>query len=121
MAKLKVAFVGIGGVGGFFGARLAQLDDVDVYFVQRDGKQYRGLKEGGLRLKSEPHGWDFTIQPLKLFLGSETASIGHCDCVIVCVKAYSMDETLATVAVSRPSRRTTLIIERDSLRTATAT
>jgi 2-dehydropantoate 2-reductase len=95
--KLKVAVVGIGGVGGFFGGLLACLDDVDVYFIQRDGVQYRGLKACGLRVRSPPHSWDFTIKPLPLFLGTETASIGACDAVIVCVKSYSMDETLATL------------------------
>jgi 2-dehydropantoate 2-reductase len=48
---LKIAVIGAGGVGGYFGARLAAAGN-DVTFVAR-GSHLEAMKKGGLRLDSE--------------------------------------------------------------------
>ena len=48
---MKIAVMGPGGVGGYFGARLAAAGN-DVTFVAR-GTHLAAMRRGGLRLDSE--------------------------------------------------------------------
>ena len=50
---MRIAAMGAGGVGGYFGARLQQAGHEVVYFAR--GKHLAALKENGLTLRS-PHG-----------------------------------------------------------------
>ena len=45
---MKIAIMGAGGLGGFFGGKLAQAGH-DVWFIAR-GQQLAALKTSGLRL-----------------------------------------------------------------------
>ena len=56
---MRIAVVGTGGVGGYFGGRLAQAGE-DVVFIAR-GATLSALRESGLRVESADG--DFTIQP----------------------------------------------------------
>ena len=47
---MKIAIIGAGGVGGYFGARLAQAG-ADVHFVAR-GAHLAALRRDGLRVES---------------------------------------------------------------------
>ena len=47
---MKVAIVGAGGVGGYFGGRLAQAGE-DVVFIAR-GEHLRAITSRGLRVES---------------------------------------------------------------------
>ena len=47
---MRIAVMGTGGVGGYFGARLANAGH-DVHFVAR-GRQLAALREHGLRVES---------------------------------------------------------------------
>jgi 2-dehydropantoate 2-reductase len=46
---MKIAVMGAGGLGGFFGGKLAKAGQ-DVWFIARD-KQLAALKNSGLRLE----------------------------------------------------------------------
>ena len=47
---MRIVIMGTGGVGGYFGARLAHAGS-DVHFVAR-GRQLQALRERGLRIES---------------------------------------------------------------------
>ena len=47
---MKIAVFGVGGVGGYFGGRLAEAGE-DVTFIAR-GKHLEAMKEGGLCVAS---------------------------------------------------------------------
>lgn len=81
---MKIAVYGAGGVGGYFGGRLAQAG-ADVHLLAR-GEHLDALRERGLRVESV-HG-DFECD---LPATDDPADIGPCDCVLFCVKSYDTD------------------------------
>lgn len=83
---MRVAVVGAGGVGGYFGGRLAQAG-ASVVFVAR-GRHLEALKRGGLRVESLAG--DFVLQPAEAT--DDPSSIGPVDVVLVCVKAWQVPE-----------------------------
>jgi 2-dehydropantoate 2-reductase len=84
---MNILAVGAGAVGGYFGARLAQVGR-DVTFLVRS-KRAEALRRDGLQIVS-PHG-DLTLQP-KLILASE---ITHpYDVILLSVKAYGLDSAM---------------------------
>ena len=83
---MKIAIFGTGGVGGYFGGRLAQAGE-DVTFIAR-GEHLRAIKERGLRIESRTG--DFTIFPAKAT--DNVSEVGDVDLVIVGVKAWQVPE-----------------------------
>lgn len=81
---MRIAVYGTGGVGGYFGARLAQAGE-DVTFIAR-GEHLRAIKEKGLKIDSTSG--DFTIYPAKAT--DDVNEIGAVDLVIVGVKAWQV-------------------------------
>lgn len=73
--------IGAGGVGGYFGARLAR-GGLSVTFVAR-GAHLAAIRKRGLTIRSAAHG-DFTVQAPAT---DEPASIGEVDLVLFCVKS----------------------------------
>ena len=82
---MKIAVMGSGGVGGYFGARLAQ-SGADVTFVAR-GAHGAAIRERGLRVYS-PNG-DVLVQPAKA--ASDPSGIGPVDIVMFCVKLWDVE------------------------------
>jgi 2-dehydropantoate 2-reductase len=82
---MRIAVIGSGGVGGYFGGRLAQAGH-DVTFVAR-GRHLDAIRERGLRIESA-HG-DATIRAPAT---DDPASIGACDVVMFCVKLWDVDD-----------------------------
>ena len=82
---MKIAIYGAGGVGGYFGARLAQ-GGADVHLIARGG-HLEALKTRGLQVKS-PNG----AVDLKLRATADPAEIGPCDVVLFCVKSTDTDD-----------------------------
>jgi 2-dehydropantoate 2-reductase len=80
---LKLAVMGTGGVGGLFGARLAECGH-DVTFIAR-GKHLQAIKENGLLVESELLG-DALIKPAKAVSNPE--EIGPVDFVLFTVKLW---------------------------------
>ena len=82
---MKIAIFGSGGVGGYFGGRLA-LAGQDVTFIAR-GAHLAAITESGLRVDSI--GGDFVVEPVKAT--DSPQSIGHVDLVILATKAWQLD------------------------------
>lgn len=83
---MNIAIVGVGGVGGFFGAMLARAG-LDVTFVAR-GEQYRIIKECGLKVNSV----DGNFVIAKVNVVDSIYSLNDPDLVLVCTKTYDRDE-----------------------------
>ena len=83
---MKIAIFGAGGVGGYFGARLAQAGE-DVAFIAR-GEHLLAIQQNGLRLESILG--DFTLQPAKAT--DDPAEIGRVDLVVLGVKTWQLPE-----------------------------
>jgi len=81
---MRIAVYGAGGVGGYFGGRLAQAG-ADVHLIAR-GAHLRALREHGLRVRSVKG--DFTV---RVPATDDPAEIGPCDHVLFCVKAFATE------------------------------
>jgi 2-dehydropantoate 2-reductase len=79
---MKIAILGSGAVGGYYGARLA-LSGHDVTFVAR-GAHLAAIRERGLEVRSAALG-DFVAHARA---EQDTAAIGPVDLVLVAVKTY---------------------------------
>ncbi len=88
---MKYAVFGVGGVGGYFGGRLAQAGK-DVTFIAR-GAHLNAIREKGLEVTSVAG--DFTVTPAQAT--DRPADVGPVDVVILGVKAWQLQE--AAVAV----------------------
>ena len=82
---MKFLIVGAGGVGGYFGARLAA-DGNDVTFVAR-GAHRAAMAETGLKIVS-PQG-DLHLERPRLH--EDAATTGLCDIVLIAVKLYDLE------------------------------
>jgi 2-dehydropantoate 2-reductase len=81
---MRIAVFGTGGVGGYFGGRLAQAGE-EVIFIAR-GKHLAAIKADGLRVNSVLG--DFVIKPAQA--SDNPAQVGPVDVVLVCVKAWQV-------------------------------
>ncbi len=88
---MRIAVIGTGGVGGYFGGRLAQAGE-DVTFIAR-GEQLRALRERGLRVESVKG--DFEVEPARATDNPD--DVGEVDVVIVGVKAWQVPEVAQTM------------------------
>jgi len=87
---MRIAVMGSGGLGGYFGARLC-LGGADVHFVAR-GRHLQAMREHGLRVVGpEP------MHVPKVHATDDPASIGEVDLVMVCVKLWDTDSALQQI------------------------
>ena len=89
---MKVLIVGVGGVGGYVGARL-QAAGHEVSFLAR-GENLRALRTGGLRLESD-HG-DLVLPDVRAVVDGVDA--GPVDAAIFSVKAYDNESAADVMA-----------------------
>jgi len=83
---MRIAVFGAGGVGGYFGGRLAQAGE-EVIFIAR-GEHLRAMQANGLRVDSIKG--DFVIQPVQAT--DDTSRVGKVDMILVAVKAWQVME-----------------------------
>ena len=83
---MKIAMMGSGGVGGFFGGRLAHAG-YDVSFIAR-GAHLAAMRERGLTIENQPQG---DIRLPKVRATDDPAQIGRVDLVIVSVKLWDTE------------------------------
>ena len=83
---MKIAVIGAGGVGGYFGAKLVQAGH-DVTFIAR-GEHLKAIKSRGLIVKSIDG--DFKVEQIKA--SDKISDIDNPDLVIVAVKAWQIKE-----------------------------
>jgi len=89
---MRVAILGSGAVGGYYGAKLARAGN-DVTFIAR-GRHLAAIRERGLEVRSQALG-GFTVHAQA---EEDTARVGPVDLVIVAVKAYDNATALPLVA-----------------------
>ena len=89
---MKIVMMGSGGVGGYFGARLA-LGGADVSFVAR-GAHLAAMREGGLRLDT-PQG---LLHASKVHVVERASDAGLADFVLLSVKLWDTEEALRQIA-----------------------
>src|SRR5260370_33591256 len=95
---MKNAMMGSGGVGGFFGGRLAHAG-YDVSFIAR-GAHLAAMRERGLVIENEPQG---DIRVPKVRATDDPATLGQVDLVILSVKLW---DTEAAARQIRPLLKT---------------
>ncbi len=83
---MKIAVLGMGGIGGVVGASLARKFS-DIYFIAR-GKSLEAISKNGLTLKSDKLG-KFNVKP-KL-VTDNVNDIGTVDALIIATKSYSLE------------------------------
>jgi 2-dehydropantoate 2-reductase len=83
---MKIIIVGTGGVGGYFGARLAEAG-LDVTFIAR-GKHLDKIQKNGLVLKSIDG--DYTVFPVKAI--NNINEVKNPDLIILAVKSWQVIE-----------------------------
>ena len=88
---MKVVIFGTGGVGGYFGGRLAQAGR-DVTFIAR-GQHLEALREAGLKVSSTQG--DFVIQPAKAT--DSTESVGTVDLIILATKGWHLESSFEQI------------------------
>ena len=88
---MKIAIFGSGGVGGYFGGRLAQAGE-DVTFIAR-GDHLKAIQQYGLKVDSI-HG-DFVIHPAQAT--DSTESVGNVDLIILATKAWQLDSAIEQI------------------------
>lgn len=89
MAGRKYAIIGTGGIGGYYGGRLARSGQ-EVHFLLRS--DYEAVREDGLRVDSVDG--DFRIFPAKAY--DDTRQMPRCDVILVCMKTTG-NAALATM------------------------
>ena len=98
---MRVLIIGAGGIGGYFGGRLAEAG-ADVTFLVRERRKQE-LMERGLTIQSV-HG-DYTCRPKLLLKGENTAPF---DYILLAVKSYHLETAIKDMA-SYVSDRTAVI------------
>jgi 2-dehydropantoate 2-reductase len=89
---VRIAVFGTGGVGGYFGGRLAQAGE-EVVFIAR-GPHLEAIRRDGLRVES-PEG-DFVVHPANAT--DEPRTAGSVDAVLLGVKAWQVREAARALA-----------------------
>ncbi len=83
---MKIAIIGTGGVGGYFGGKIASAGN-DVTFLAR-GEHLKALQSNGMTVKSI--NGNFQIQPIRAT--DKIKHIGKSDLIILGVKAWQVKE-----------------------------
>jgi 2-dehydropantoate 2-reductase len=88
---MRVAVMGSGGTGGYFGGLLARAGE-EVTFIAR-GAHLDAIRAGGLTVRSRVHG-GFTVAAAAT---DDPATVGPVDLVLFCVKAYDTDSAARAI------------------------
>jgi 2-dehydropantoate 2-reductase len=88
---MRIAIFGAGGVGGYFGGRLAQAGE-DVVFIAR-GDHLQAMSKSGLRVDSI--NGDFVLESVQAT--DDPAGVGIVDMVLLGVKAWQVPEAAEAI------------------------
>ena len=89
---MRIAVFGTGGVGGYFGSKLAQAGN-DVAFVAR-GAHLAAMRRDGLRIEST--GGDILVR--NVVATDDPSSLAPVDVVMLCVKLWDVEQAAAQLA-----------------------
>jgi 2-dehydropantoate 2-reductase len=105
---MKIAVIGIGGIGGYYGGKLAHkyvtTGEHDVFFVAR-GEHLTEIKKNGLKVITQEEG-EFTALPTAAT--DNLKDLGLVDLVLFCVKTYDL-ETAAQQLVDNIHEKTVVV------------
>jgi 2-dehydropantoate 2-reductase len=88
--SMRIAFMGAGGLGGYFGARLKRAG-ADVHFIAR-GAHLQAMRSDGLRVEGpEP------MHVAKVHATDDPAEVGVVDFVLIGVKLWDTEQALQQV------------------------
>ena len=88
---MRIVVVGAGGVGGYFGARLARAGQA-VTVVAR-GAHLEAIRDNGLRVRSAVEG-EYTAEVTAV---DKVAGLPEADAVLLCVKSFDTDTAVEQV------------------------
>lgn len=88
---MRIAVMGTGGIGGYFGGLLARSGE-DVTFIAR-GEHLRAIQTHGLRIVSVHD--NFTVEPAQAT--DDPKAIGPVDLVLFATKTYHIDAAIAQI------------------------
>ncbi len=95
-SKFKVAVLGIGGVGGYFGGKLAahysNSNDVEIIFIA-NGDSEKAIRSVGLKLITSQG--EQIIHPA--IVTSQPVELKSVDLIICCIKSYDLKESVASL------------------------
>ena len=89
---MKFVVVGAGGVGGYFGGKLAMKGE-DVWFVAR-GQHLAAMQQKGLRIEDGDQ--TFVIPPGRMVATPDEA--GKADVILFCVKSYDTETAASSLS-----------------------
>jgi 2-dehydropantoate 2-reductase len=88
---MRIAVIGSGGLGGYFGARLAQ-GGADVRFLAR-GSHLAAMREHGLAIEGGPE----VIRVVPVRASDDPADLGVADFVLLAVKLWDTETVLEQI------------------------
>jgi len=88
---MRIVILGVGGVGGYFGGRLAHAENDVVFFAR--GATLDALRRDGLRIDSI----NGDIALPKVNATDDAQSIGKADAVLVCVKSWQVRDAVEAI------------------------
>ena len=88
---MRIAVVGLGGVGGYLAAMFAK-SGLDVVGFAR-GEHLRAIRENGIRVVEDETQWSVPLNAMEL-----NAAEGHFDVVMFCVKSYDLEDAYKQMA-----------------------
>jgi 2-dehydropantoate 2-reductase len=98
---MKIAVIGAGAVGGYFGGRLASSGS-EVVFLAR-GKTLEALRNGPLRVRSIGGDLEVAVRAT-----DDPAEVGEVDAILVAVKAWQVPEAAAAIR-KMPSEKSVVV------------
>lgn len=87
---MRIAFMGAGGLGGYFGALLCK-GGADVHFIAR-GAHLQAMRDEGLRIEGPT-----PVDVPKVNATDDPAQVGVVDFVMICVKLWDTEQALRQV------------------------
>jgi len=87
---MRIAFMGSGGLGGYFGARLCK-GGADVHFIAR-GKHLQAMRSEGLRVEGPD-----PIHIARVNATDDPGEVGVVDFVMLCVKLWDTEAALQQI------------------------
>jgi len=88
---MRIAVMGTGGLGGYFGARLALGGRADVSFIAR-GAHLQALRADGLRIEGPQ-----VMHLPQVQATDDPASVGPVDLVMLCVKLWDTESAIERI------------------------
>lgn len=104
---MQIAIIGIGGVGGYFGGKLARFyaagNDPQIVFVAR-GENLRAIQAHGLHQMTEDG--NFVTRPH--VVTDEPSELGVFDVILFCVKSYDLESSAHALKANIDGRTTVI-------------